>query len=78
MIKVSSIIHKRLKKCDPSIASTMLQNIYLMNGDINNKEEINYVMLYTSMPLNIQAKKQNDKVSDSQDNVENNQPLLKI
>ena len=56
MIKVSSIIHKRIKQSDPRIASTMLQNIYLLNGGINNKEEINYVMLITSMSLNIQVK----------------------
>ena len=62
MIKVSGIIHKRLKESDPRIAWLMLQNIYLMNGDINNKEEINYVMLITSMSQNKQGKKQNDKV----------------
>ena len=33
-----------------------------MNGDINNKEEIDYVMLITSMSSNIQAKNQNEKV----------------
>ena len=64
MIKVSSIIHKRIKQSDPSIASTMLQNIYLLNGDINNKEEINYVMLITSMSLNIQAKNKTTKFNN--------------
>ena len=48
----------------------MLQNIYLMNIDINNKEDKNYVVLITSMSKNIQAKKQNNKVEDSRDNVE--------
>ena len=62
MIKVSGIIHISLKNIDPRIAWLMLQNIYLMNGDINNKEEIIYVMLITSMSKNIQAKKQNDKL----------------
>ena len=62
MIKVSGIIHKRLKESDPRIAWLMLQTIYLMNGDINNKEEIDYVMLITSMSSNIQAKNQNEKV----------------
>ena len=37
MIKVSGIIHKRVKQNDTRIAWMMLQNIYLMNGDINNK-----------------------------------------
>ena len=49
MIKVSGIIHNRLKESDTSIAWLMLKNIYSMNGDINNKEEIDYVMLITSM-----------------------------
>ena len=49
MIKVSRDIHKRPKKIDPRIAWLMLQYIYLINGDINNKEEINYVVLITSM-----------------------------
>ena len=62
MIKVSGITHKRLKESDPRIAWLMLQTIYLMNGDINNKEEIYYVMLITSMSYNIQGKNQNDKV----------------
>ena len=35
----------------------MLQNRYSMNVDINNKEEINYVMLITSMSQNKQRKK---------------------
>ena len=62
MIKVSGIIHKRLKESDPRIAWLMLQTIYLMNGDINNKEEIYYVMLIKSMSSNILAKNQNEKI----------------
>ena len=56
MIKVSGIIHKRLKESDTRIDRMTLQSIYSMNNDINNKEEINYVMLITSMSQNKQGK----------------------
>ena len=49
MIKVSGLIHKRPKQSDPRITWMMLQNLYLMNGDINNKEEINYAMIIKVM-----------------------------
>ena len=62
MIKVSGIIQSILKQSDTRIAWLMLKNVYLMNGDINKKEEINYAMLITSMSLNIQTKKQNEKL----------------
>ena len=61
MIKVSGIIHRRLKESDTRIAWLML-DFFLINGDINNKEEIHYVMLITSMSQNKQGKKQNGKV----------------
>ena len=40
----------------------MLQNMYLINGDFDNKEEINCVMLLTSMSENVQCSKQTYKV----------------
>ena len=49
MIKVSGISHKRAKKIDPSIAWLMLQKVYLMYSDNNNKEERNANMILTSM-----------------------------
>ena len=49
MIKVAGLIHKRPNQSNPRLASLILQNIYLMNSDVNNKEEINYAMLLTSM-----------------------------
>ena len=59
MIEVSVLINKRLKKSDPRLAWMILQNMYLMNGDVNNKEERHYAMLLTSMSENVQANKQN-------------------
>ena len=49
MIKVSGLIQKSPKPSDTRIAWMILQNIYFMNGDINNKEEINYAMIITNM-----------------------------
>ena len=40
MIKVSGLIHKSPKQSDPMIDWLILKYVYLMNGDINNKEEI--------------------------------------
>ena len=40
----------------------MLQNIYLMNSDFNDKEEINYAMLLKLISEIEQANKQKDKV----------------
>ena len=40
----------------------MLQNLYLMNDDINKKEERNSAMLITIMSENVQASKQKYKV----------------
>ena len=57
MIKVSILIHKRLKQIDLRIAWLMLKNIYLMNGDINKKGEINAVMILISISEDIQANK---------------------
>ena len=36
VIKVSGLIHKREKKCDPRLAWEMFHNIYHMYSDINN------------------------------------------
>ena len=49
MIKVSGLSHKNAKKSDPRLAWLMLQNIYLMYWDINNKEERNADIILTSM-----------------------------
>ena len=49
MIKVSGLSHKNAKKIDPRLAWLMLQNIYLMYWDINNKEERNADIILTSM-----------------------------
>ena len=49
MIKVSGLIHKKSKHSDTRIAWLIFQNLYLLNGDINNKEEINYAIIITSM-----------------------------
>ena len=40
----------------------MLQNLYLMNVNVNKKEERNSAMLITIMSENVQANKQNYKV----------------
>ena len=39
MIKVSGLIHKRIKKSDPWLAWFMLHKIYRMYSDIKKKEE---------------------------------------
>ena len=49
MLKVSGLIHKSLKKSDLVINWMTLQIVYLINDDINNKEEINYAMIITIM-----------------------------
>ena len=77
MIKVSGIIHRRENKSDTRLAWIIPQNIFLMYCNTNNKEEWNSVILLTSMSENIEANKQNNKVEDSQGNMENNQPLIK-
>ena len=61
MIKVSGIMYKRPKQSDPRHVVLILQNIYLMNGNFNNKEERNYAMLLTIMSETIKARKQKDK-----------------
>ena len=76
MIKVSVFIHNREKQSDPRLAWLMYQNIYLMYSDIKNKKESNSSILLTSMVEHEQDKKQNEKVEDSQNKAENNQPLL--
>ena len=55
----------------------MLQNMYLINGYVNNKEESNYAMLLTSMSENVQSNKQNYTFLVSLDNIDNNQLFLK-
>ena len=40
----------------------MLQYMYLMNGDVNNKEERNYAMILKTMSSYVQANKQKYKV----------------
>ena len=40
----------------------MLQHLYLMNGGVSSKEEINYAMLLTIMSENEKSNKQNYKV----------------
>ena len=57
MIKVADLITKWAKKSDPRLALMMLQSIYLMNGDINNKGETNDVMILISISEDIQANK---------------------
>ena len=54
---MSGLIRKRLNKSDITLAFMMLQNVNLMNGDVNNKEENNYAMLLTNMSENVQANK---------------------
>ena len=39
----------------------MLQNMYSLNGDVNNKKEKNYAMILTSMSENVQPNKQDYK-----------------
>ena len=62
MIEVSGLIHRILNQSDPMLAWIMLQNMYLMNGDVHNKYERYYAMLLTSISTNVQASKQNYKV----------------
>ena len=57
MIKVSGLIHKRLKQSDTRIACIMLQNVYLMNDDINNKNEIGSVVLIHKYVIKYTRKK---------------------
>ena len=57
MIRVSVRIHKRGNQSDPRLASLMLQKVYLVYRDINNKEEINAPMLLTSMSEHEQTNK---------------------
>ena len=54
----------------------MFQNTYIMYHYIKNKEESNYSMLIAIMEENEQGKKKNDKVEDSRDKIDKNQPLL--
>ena len=49
MLKDLGLTHKRKKKSDPRFTRFMLHKIYCMYSYINNKEEINYDMLLTSM-----------------------------
>ena len=49
MLKVSGLIHNILKQSDFMITWMTLQIVYLINDNINNKEEANYKMLITSM-----------------------------
>ena len=57
MIKVSGLIHKRENQSDTRLAWFMFQSIYCMYCDINNKEERNAGMLFTSMSEQEEAKK---------------------
>ena len=57
MIKVADLIKKMAEKSDPRLSWLMLKNIYLMNGDLNNKGEINAVMILISISEDIQANK---------------------
>ena len=57
MIKVADLIKKRAEKIYPRLAWLMLKNIYLMNGDINKKGEINAVMILISISEDIESNK---------------------
>ena len=54
----------------------MFHKIYCMYYDINNKEEINADMILISMSEHEESKKVNEELEDSQDNDDNNQPIL--
>ena len=60
IIKVLGLIHKRETQSDPRLAWFMVQNIYRMYHNINNKEERDYAMLITSMSEQEEAKNLNE------------------
>ena len=65
MIKVPGLIHKMVNKINPSLALFMIQKIYCMYHDINNKEARNYAMVLTSMVDDIQANKKMTELKTS-------------
>ena len=75
MIKVSGLIHNRAKPSDIRLDLLMIKNTHLMHREINNTEESNSEMIFTSMFDNIQSNKK-CKIEDSWGKAENSQYLL--
>ena len=54
---MEDLIKKMSEKSDPRLSWLMLKNIYLINSDLNNKGEINAVMILISISEDIESNK---------------------
>ena len=75
MIKLLGIRQNKAIQIKPIMAWLMFQIICLLYHNIKNKEEINTMMLLTSMSENIQVNKQNETFEDSKGKTEKFNPL---